>query len=206
MSKEIVLGEIIKPHGIKGAIKVKSFAESPESFLKIKNISIFAGSSIKNDSSIVSQGENRTKSTFTVEDAGGMGSKVILKLQGLNTREAAEALIGSVITTTRDNLPETDEGEYYWSDLIGLEVYDVSGKHLGIIKNVLLTGSNDVYVVEGLSGKCEKGNRQVKKKQERGKFDEILIPGTQDAVLEINLSENKMIIDPIFVPYFNVEN
>ena len=202
ISNKIVLGKIIKPHGIKGAVKIISFAESPESFLKIKNI--FIGN----------EGDNRTKSTFTVENAGGMGGKVILKLQGLNTREDAETLIGSVITTMRDNLPETDEGEYYWSDLIGLEVYDVSGKHFGIVKNVLPTGSNDVYVVEGLCGKSDKGNKSIKSstnkeaknKKERGFFNEILIPGTHDAVLEIDLSENKMIINPNFVPSFNVEN
>ena len=184
MSKEIVLGKIIKPHGIKGAVKIKSFAESPESFIKIKQV--FVGN----------QDGNSPRSTFNVEDAGGMGGKVILKLQELNTRDDAEALIGSVITTIRDNLPETDEGEYYWSDLIGLEVYDASGKHFGIIQNVLPTGSNDVYVVKRLSGKCEQGDKD---KQERN-FDEILIPGTHNAVLKINLSENKMIIDPNFVP------
>lgn len=202
MSKEIVLGKIIKPHGIKGAVKIKSFAESPESFIRIKQIFVD------------NQDGNPTRSTFNVENAGGMGGKVILKLKELNTREDAEALIGSVITTTRDNLPETNEGEYYWSDLIGLEVYDASGKHFGTIKNVLPTGSNDVYVVEGLPDKCEerdkskKGNinKQSKNKQEKNNLGEILIPGTHDAVLKIDLSENKMIIDTNFVPSLKVEN
>lgn len=194
MSKEIVLGEIIKPHGVKGAVKVRSYADSPESFLKIKKITILPRSCKKNDIYSGSNSLSNAGNTFIVEKAGGMGGKVILKFQGLDSREDVEALIGSVITVMREDLPETEEGEYYWEDLIGIEVYDISGRYLGIIKTILQTGSNDVYVVEGVGGKADKGK------------DEILIPGTYDAIREINVSEKKMIVEPDFGPVFNVEN
>ncbi|MBN1574000.1 MAG: 16S rRNA processing protein RimM [Deltaproteobacteria bacterium] len=186
MSREIVFGQIVKPHGIKGAVKVKSYAESPESFLQAKRIRILRDGQKDGDSD-----ESPMESTFTVLNAGGMGQKVILKLQGLDSRDDAEALVGSIITVRREDLPETDEDEYYWDDLIGMEVYDVSGKYLGIIKKILETGSNDVYIV-GVEGNED--------------TNEILVPGTRDAVREVNVPEKRMIIEPEFGPVFNAED
>lgn len=194
MSKEIVLGEIVKPHGVRGAVKVRSYADSPESFLKMKKITILPGNCKKKDTNDVNISLSNTENSFIVEKAGGMGGKVILKFRGLDSREDAEALVGSVITVVREDLPETEEGEYYWEDLIGMEVYDISGKYLGIIKSILQTGSNDVYVVEGAGAKTDK---------DKG---EILIPGTYDAVREIDVAGKKMIVEPDFGPVFNVEN
>ncbi len=184
MSRDIVFGEVVKPHGVKGALKVRSYAESPESYLRIKKITLLLGKSGDSDEASVG-------TVFTVLKASGMGGKVILKLQGLDSREEAEALVGSVITVKREDLPETDDDEYYWDDLIGMEVYNVSGEYLGIIKKILQTGSNDVYIV---GGKGDEGE------------GEILVPGTHDAVREVDVSERRMIIEPDFGPVFNVKD
>ena len=184
MTREIVFGEVIKPHGVKGAVKVRSYAESPESFLRVKKVTLLRGKS--GDSDEVSVG-----TVFTVLKASGMGGKVILKLQGLDTRDEAESLVGSIITVKREDLPETEDDEYYWDDLIGMEVYNVSGEYLGIIKKILQTGSNDVFIV---GGKGDKGG------------GEILVPGTHDAVREVDISEGRMIIEPDFGPVFNAKD
>lgn len=166
--KEIILGEIVKPHGLNGSVKVRSFADSPESFTRPARVFL------------VSADGNRLE--ISVRDASPMGKLVTLRLEGIHTREQAEDLIGSRIVVNREDLPDTEEDEFYWYDLIGMGVYDSTGTYYGIITSILPTGANDVFVVEGSTGA------------------EILIPGTFDAVLEVNVPERKMVIDPLFVP------
>ncbi len=168
MKGDIVLGMIIKPHGLNGAVKVKSYADSPESFTDSKRLTL------------VSTDDRRF--SVTVENASAMGKLITLKITGLHTREEAEELVGCRVVVDRVDLPEAQDGEFYWHDLLGMEVYDASGNYYGVITSILPTGSNDVYVVKG-----EKG-------------DEILIPGTFDAIREVNVPDNKMIIEPFSGP------
>ena len=77
------------------------------------------------------------------------GKSVILRLEGINDRDQAAALIGTEIATTRSELPEAEDGHYYWSDLTGLKVVHHDGTELGKIKEMLETGAHDVMVVDG---------------------------------------------------------
>lgn len=166
MKQEIILGEIIKPHGIKGYVKVISHAESPKSFTRAEALYV--------------RPRNGRDRAYKVEDISGKGNKVIIKFSGIDTRQDAETLVGSVVFVSRKELPDTDDGEYYWHDLIGMEVHDSSGKYLGVIKKIIQTGSNDVYVVQGDMG------------------EEILIPGIYDVVREVRISEKKMVVESFF--------
>jgi 16S rRNA processing protein RimM len=168
MKGDIVLGTIVKPHGLNGAVKVKSYAESPESFTGSERLSLVS--------------DDGRRFSVAVENASAMGKLVTLKIAGFHTRRQAEELVGCRVVVDRGDLPEAEEGEFYWHDLLGMEVYDASGNYYGILTSILPTGSNDVYVVKG-----EKG-------------DEILIPGTFDAIREVNVPENKMIIEPFSGP------
>ncbi|MBN2225630.1 MAG: 16S rRNA processing protein RimM [Deltaproteobacteria bacterium] len=169
--KEIILGEIIKPHGLNGAVKVRSFADSPESFVRPTRLFM------------VSADGNRLE--ISIRDANPMGRLVTLKIEGIHTREQAEDLVGNRIVINREDLPDAQEDEYYWQDLIGMSVYDSAGTYYGIITSILPTGANDVFVVEGTNG------------------EEILIPGTFEAVLEVNIPERRMVIEPSFGPVFH---
>jgi 16S rRNA processing protein RimM len=169
--KEIVLGEIVKPHGLNGAVKVKSFADSPESFTRPARLLLISA--------------DGKRSEVTVSNASPMGGSVTLKIEGVHTREQAEELVGSRVVVSREELPDADEDEFYWHDLLGMEVYDSAGAYYGIIKSIFPTGANDVFVVEGTEG------------------EEILIPGTFDAVIEINVPERKMVIEPLSGPVLN---
>jgi 16S rRNA processing protein RimM len=73
---------------------------------------------------------------------------VLLSLKGVTRRSQAEALAGREVFIDKTTLPRLEEGAYYWSDLIGLEVYAVDGRFLGRIESIFPTGSNDVYVVK----------------------------------------------------------
>jgi 16S rRNA processing protein RimM len=74
----------------------------------------------------------------------------VAKLAGCNDRNAAESLVGALITIPRAELPETTQpGEFYWDDLLGLRVETLDGVDLGVIDRLFETGSNDVIVVKG---------------------------------------------------------
>ncbi|WP_303901012.1 ribosome maturation factor RimM [Thiohalomonas denitrificans] len=77
------------------------------------------------------------------------GKAVVALLEGCDDREEARALIGADIAITREQLPKAGPGEYYWSDLIGLEVVTVGGEQLGRVDHLMETGANDVLVVAG---------------------------------------------------------
>ena len=72
-----------------------------------------------------------------------------MKLAGIDDRDAAALWTGSDVAVDRDRLPALAENEYYWSDLIGLDVMTRDGVALGKVENLLETGANDVLVVRG---------------------------------------------------------
>jgi 16S rRNA processing protein RimM len=86
----------------------------------------------------------------TVEISGRLqGKNVLAKLDGLENREQANELAGSKIYIFADQLPKLEEDEYYWSDLIGLEVESLQAEPLGTIETMMETGANDVMVLQG---------------------------------------------------------
>jgi 16S rRNA processing protein RimM len=101
-----------------------------------------------------------------------------LKLSGLDSIEQAELLKGAEIFIRKDSLAKKEEDEFFWYELLGLEVYLVTGEYLGVIREILPTGSNDVYVV-------------------RDKGREFLIPAIHQVVKEINLPQKRIVILPI---------
>ncbi len=116
---------------------------------------------------------------------------LLIKLSGVGDRDAAFALKGQQIAVPREALPETEEGEYYWSDLIGLQVSNTEGVDFGKITQVLETGANDVLVVR------EKQPTQVKGKDGklREEYRERLIPFTSDAVPEVDIQAGTVLVE-----------
>lgn len=110
-----------------------------------------------------------------VEDAKVHGDHLVAKLQGVDDRDQAFLLKGRNVAVPRAELPEPDEGEYYWSDLVGLAVSNLEGVELGRIDSLFETGANDVMVVGG----------------ER----ERLIPFIDQVVREVDLGSGRMVVD-----------
>jgi 16S rRNA processing protein RimM len=77
------------------------------------------------------------------------GKGIVVRLQGIEDRDAAAELLGSDIGVERDTLPEAEEGQYYWTDLEGLTVVHKDGTELGKVAYLMGTGANDVLVVDG---------------------------------------------------------
>ncbi|WP_442497514.1 ribosome maturation factor RimM [Methylobacter sp. sgz302048] len=132
--KDINVGRISGVFGVKGWLKVFSFTDPRENILSYSPWLLKKGSEIKQ---------------LDVIDGALHGKAVIAQLDGIIDREQAAGLIGWDIFITHNQLPETTEGEYYWSDLIGLKVETVEGVQLGVVDSLLETGANDVLVVQG---------------------------------------------------------
>lgn len=130
----IEMGRISGLYGVRGWVKVYSYTAPRENIL-----------------SYASWHLRRQEGWVPVQLAGGrgQGKGVVAHLKGYDDRDAAAALVGTTIAVRRSELPEAAEGEYYWSDLIGLKVLNLQGVELGIVAALMETGANDVLVVEG---------------------------------------------------------
>jgi 16S rRNA processing protein RimM len=162
----IQIGEVTGAHGIKGGLKFYSYAESLD-FLA-------PGTQIFLDS-----GQSRT--AYKIVNAQPYKKIVRVVLEGVTTRDQAEALVGRGIFIPKVQLPDLEEEDsYYWVDLIGLQVYSITGEHLGEVTGIIPTGANDVYVIQAPAGRPA---------------DEILVPAIASVVLEIDLVGGRMIVE-----------
>lgn len=132
------LGEICGVHGVKGWVKVRSFTEPRSNLTSYRDWLLDTG------------GRRRF---VHVEAASVAGRNVIAKLEGIDDRDLAQELIGSVVFVRRSEMPRCAPGEYYWADLEGLEVRSLSGEVLGTVARLIETGANDVIVLSGPEGR-----------------------------------------------------
>jgi 16S rRNA processing protein RimM len=129
----LLAGEVVRPHGLDGRLKIRSHAQSEKSFLQSGTIFL----------------KPRTGDTraFTVSSVRPHKNNLLLNLKGLDSLEEAEEYRGAAVFIRRDSLDPEEKDEYFWFDLIGLKVYLDTGKYIGTVKNIIPTGGNDVYVV-----------------------------------------------------------
>ncbi len=129
----LVLGEIVRPHGLKGLLHVRSFARSAASFLEAEEV-------------FLRDKAGRIK-CFRVLSAKPHKRGVLLALEGLNSIELAEQFREAQVLVDKGAFSKEGEEEYFWHELLGLKVYLDTGEYLGEIFQIIPTGSNDVYVV-----------------------------------------------------------
>jgi 16S rRNA processing protein RimM len=158
----LLIGRIVGVHGLKGILKVHSYAESPDVFC--------AGSLI-----FLKKEDDRSLS-YSITMAKPHKRTVLLSLDGVSTVDMAKELVGAGLFLERTQLPELEEGTYYWHDIVGLSVFAIDEEYLGQVDSIIPTGSNDVLVV---------------KNSDR----EILIPALESVVLEIDFKSKMMRID-----------
>jgi 16S rRNA processing protein RimM len=138
LDKLVALGRISGLFGVKGWLKVHSYTEPRD------NIVAFAVWTVRQ------RGVDRI---MEIEDGRGHGGNVVAKLRGVDDRDQARELIGADVLVARAVLPDCEPGEYYWTDLEGLEVRALDGELLGIVDHLIATGANDVLVLEGAAGR-----------------------------------------------------
>jgi 16S rRNA processing protein RimM len=137
----LIVGRIGAPYGVRGWVKVFSHTEYPENLLDYDPWYLSGPRSAKTDA------PNWRR--CVVEEAKTHGKGIIAKLAGYDDRDAATLLRGVDIAIRKEQLPPPKEGEYYWVDLVGLEVENLAGESFGKVDHLLETGANDVLVVKG---------------------------------------------------------
>lgn len=131
--EEICVGHITGVQGLKGWVRVFSDTSPRENIVEYSPWMLKSGDDIQ-----------------TLEVEGRLQGRLVLaKLTGIESREQAAELIGSKIYIWPDQLPELDQDEYYWSDLIGMQVESLQSEVLGQVDDMMETGANDVMVVKG---------------------------------------------------------
>lgn len=157
----VTLGKISGVFGVKGWVKVFSYTDERDGILAYKPWFLKVSGQWK-----------ETKVTTGQAQAKG----VVVLLDGISDRDQAQLLVGCEIAVPREQLRKLDENEYYWTDLIGMNVVTVTGVELGKVDHLFETGSNDVMVVIG--------------------DRERLLPWIQgDVVKSVSLDENKILVD-----------
>jgi len=162
----VELGKVVGVWGVKGWIKLHSYTRNRT------DIAQYATWYLQ---------EPRKKGdpvAFDVLNCREQGQGIVAQLEGVTDRDQAVAMNGQKILVKEQDLPVLPDGEYYWQQLIGLEVLNDQTK-IGVIDSILETGANDVLVVKQL---------------EKGQSD-VLIPYTDDAVINVDLEQGTMQVD-----------
>lgn len=133
VSKPVVIGRLGAVYGIKGWLKVNSFTDDAESIFEYSPWLIQ---------------HNGAWRELQVTGWRRHNNGLVCKLDGIDQREDAQALTGFDLFIREDSLPDLPEGEYYWSDLIGCSVVNLTGYQMGAVTELMETGSNDVLVVK----------------------------------------------------------
>lgn len=154
---DVIVGRVASAHGVSGAIRVSVLSDVPHRFDPGQTLHI-------------------VDRTYQITDSSpAPNGQVILRLKDIDTVDAAKRLVGQSATVPQSSVPPLQEGEYYHFQLLGLKVLTDDGECLGRVREILETGSNDVYVVSGESG-------------------EVLIPALTDVVLEVRLDQGCMVV------------
>lgn len=130
----VVMGRISAPYAVRGWVRIQTQTEYIDSLL---------------DYPLWQVGRNGQWRPFRLLEGKVHGQYLLAHLEGLNDRDAAEAVMGMEIAVPREDRPAAEEGEYYWDDLIGLEVVNGDGAVFGKVTGLLETGAHDVLQILG---------------------------------------------------------
>ena len=161
MEQVFQVGIISSTHGVRGEVKVFPTTDDMKRFKKLKEVLLDTG-----------------KETLTLEIEGVKFFKqfVILKFKGYDNIDDIVKYRGKSLFVPRENAVKLQKDEYFIADLIGLKVVNEDGSFAGVLKDVMETGANDVYIVESQDGK------------------EVLIPAIKDCILQVDFEKEQVLV------------
>ena len=157
----LAVGAVAGPHGVRGQFKVKLFAESSAALEQYGDLKIDDGRMLK----------------LSVNSINSNGL-VIVSAVGVTTREAAEALRGMLLSTTRASLPDPADDELYHADLLGVAVFHEDGKNLGEVVALYNFGAGEIIEVKPASGTS------------------VMLPFTGESVVSIDIPNRRVVLAP----------
>lgn len=159
MEDLLQVGIITKTHGLRGEVKVFPTTDDARRFKKLKEVILDTG---------------REKITLEIEGVRFFKNLVILKFKGIDNINDIERNTGKSLYVTRENAVKLEKDEYFIADLIGIDVFDEEDRRLGVLKDVIETGANDVYSIE------------LENSQE------LLLPAIKQCILDVDIDNKKM--------------
>jgi 16S rRNA processing protein RimM len=156
------LGVVTGTHGLRGDLKVRPDSGDPDALQAARTLFL--------------RDRSGAVATYTPSKATVHKGAVLLHLDGLDSIEAVQSLVGCEVLIVASELPALAEGEFYWRDLQGLTVVDRQRGELGILEDFFTTAAHDIYVVQGVHG-------------------EVLIPAVDEFVLEIDMAGRRLLVD-----------
>ena len=158
--QQICLGVIIGARGVTGEVRLKTFTETPEDIAAYGSLTDKAGQRV-----------------FEITGMRLIKGQPSVIIEGINDRDAADALKGIELYVTRADLPETDENEYYHNDLIGLAVVGQNDEAIGFVKALYDFGAGDVIEIE------------------RPEDTDVLLPFNAEMVTDVDIKAGKVVVD-----------
>lgn len=166
-SEYLQIGEIVKPQGIRGEVKLRAMTSDMDRYARLETVYLKEGGKYV---------------PHKVRKGRSYDGFAFLQLEGVNDRNQAELLRGTEVYVDREHAVELDEDENFICDLEGLEAYDTQGNHIGTLREVLTPNQIcDVYVFDTPRG-------------------EMMIPALRRVVKEVDLDEEKIILDESVLP------
>lgn len=159
MEKRLQIGIITTTHGLKGEVKVYPTTDDANRFRKLKEVILDCG---------------KEQRTLEIEEVKFFKQLVILKFKGLNDIGDVEKFHHCGLYVDRKDAVRLKKDEYFIADLIGMKVMGEDGSDLGVLKDVITTGANDVYDVTLADGRS------------------LLIPAIRECILEVDVEEARM--------------
>ncbi len=159
----VVIGRILSPHGTGGMVKVYPYSDFPERVYLLKEVELETQDAFNN---------------YKVEKASLHGNYWLVKFQGIDTREEANSLGGSLVWIPKENRMPLPEGTFYHDQLVGLQVYSIEGELLGSITDVIKNGGHDQLILTR-SGQKDKRN---------------FIPAVKEFITQVDLSAGFMVV------------
>jgi 16S rRNA processing protein RimM len=168
---ELLVGRVVKAHGISGEVVVEVRTDDPAA--RFASGTTLRAKGFRGD---------RQERSFVVAHAREHGGRLLVRLTGVDDRDAADALRGSLFVVDSDDLPPIDEPDtYYDHQLEGLHVRTTTGQDVGIVAEVLHTAAGELLAVHRGDG---------------GEMRELLVPFVSAIVTSVSLDERTVEIDP----------
>ncbi len=160
----LLLGEILRPHGVRGELRMRLFTDYPERIASLKTV--YLGDSP----------EDTLPKPYQVEGMRMNGTFGLLKLREIPDRTQADRLRGLFVLVDMEHAVPLEEGEFYLYQLLGAQVQTDAGETLGTLVDVLETGANDVYVIDS------------------PQYGEVLIPVLDDVVINTDVAAGILVV------------
>ena len=161
-SKLICVGALAGAFGVRGEVRLKSFTSNP--------------GDIENYAPLFTENGRRS---FEIVITSRLKNGFAARLSGVVKKEQADDLKGTKLFVPRDRLPSLQEDEFYYSDLIGMIVYDTGGNEIGRVQAVLNHGAGDLLEIHGVNLKMS-----------------VIIPFTKEVVPTVDIASRRIVTDP----------